>query len=89
MVDANYCEHFKDAKFDIVPKAMGCEECLKEGRTWVNLRQCLICGHIGCCNSSEGKHAWKHFESTGHPVVQSFVTDETWKYCYVDKKTFL
>ena len=32
---------------------------------------CLTCGHVGCCDSSIGKHATKHFEETGHPVMKA------------------
>ena len=34
------------------PSAQGCEECLQMGGTWVHLRECLSCGHVGCCDSS-------------------------------------
>ena len=34
------------------------------GDTWVHLRMCLICGHVGCCDSSKNKHATKHFHQT-------------------------
>jgi uncharacterized UBP type Zn finger protein len=77
------CVHF-DNLSDVTPSAEGCEECLKTGDTWVHLRMCLVCGHIGCCNDSKNKHATAHFKSTGHPVIQSFEPGETWKYCYVD-----
>jgi uncharacterized UBP type Zn finger protein len=59
----------------INPKASianGCEECLAIGDTWVHLRLCLTCGHLGCCDSSKNKHATKHFHTTQHPIVQSF-----------------
>ncbi|MBD2609542.1 UBP-type zinc finger domain-containing protein [Scytonema hofmannii FACHB-248] len=42
------------------------------GDRWVHLRQCLLCGHIGCCDSSKNKHATKHFNTTNHPIVKSF-----------------
>jgi len=34
-----------------------CEECIKLGDRWVHLRMCLVCGHVGCCDSSKNKHA--------------------------------
>lgn len=49
----------------------GCEECLRDGTQWVHLRQCLNCGHVGCCDSSPERHATKHFEATDHPVMVS------------------
>ncbi|HEX2217834.1 MAG TPA: UBP-type zinc finger domain-containing protein [Gemmatimonadales bacterium] len=65
-------------------RATGCEECLAAGGRWVHLRLCLTCGHVGCCDSSPGKHATGHFHATGHPVIQSFEPGEAWGWCYVD-----
>ena len=42
----------------------GCEECLANGTTWVHLRLCLSCGHVGCCDSSQHKHATAHHNQT-------------------------
>ena len=64
------CEHFAGTDGSKVsPKTSGCEECEKEGTDWVALRMCLSCGHVGCCDSSIGLHATKHYEYTGHPVM--------------------
>lgn len=46
------CTHL-DQINDVEPSAEGCEECLKMGDTWVHLRECLVCGHVGCCDSSK------------------------------------
>jgi uncharacterized UBP type Zn finger protein len=78
------CSHL-DTIRQVTPSAQGCEECLKTGSEWVHLRICLTCGHVGCCDSSPGKHATKHFHATGHPIMQSFEPGETWKWCYVDE----
>jgi CPA1 family monovalent cation:H+ antiporter len=61
----------------------GCEECLATGGEWVQLRLCMTCGHVGCCDSSEGQHATGHFHATGHPVIRSFQPGDTWAWCYV------
>jgi hypothetical protein len=45
------CTHLDQIR-DVTPSAEGCEDCLKIGGTWVHLRECLICGHVGCCDSS-------------------------------------
>ena len=45
------CTHTDQIR-DVEPSAQGCEECLKTGDTWVHLRECLTCGHVGCCNAS-------------------------------------
>jgi uncharacterized UBP type Zn finger protein len=78
------CTHL-DQISDVEPSAEGCEECLQMGDTWVHLRECLICGHVGCCDSSKNKHATRHFHATEHPLVQSFQPGEDWIWCYVDE----
>ena len=45
------CTHVDQIR-DVEPSAQGCEECLQMGDTWVHLRECLICGRVGCCDSS-------------------------------------
>jgi uncharacterized UBP type Zn finger protein len=78
------CTHL-DQIHDVMPNTPeGCEECLANGDTWVHLRLCLTCGHVGCCDSSKNKHASKHAHTTGHPIVQSFQPGEDWRWCYVD-----
>jgi uncharacterized UBP type Zn finger protein len=77
------CTHLGEIR-KVTPSAEGCEECLKIGDTWVHLRLCLICGHVGCCDQSKNKHATKHFHATRHPVIKSFQPDEDWGWCYVD-----
>jgi len=62
-----------------------CEECVKLGDTWVHLRLCLSCGHVGCCDSSKNKHATKHFKSSNHPLIRSIEPGESWVWCYVDQ----
>jgi uncharacterized UBP type Zn finger protein len=78
------CSHIKEIK-KVQPSANGCEDCLKTGDSWVHLRMCLICGHVGCCDSSKNKHATKHFHRTKHPIVQSVEPGEDWRWCYVDE----
>jgi tellurite resistance protein TerC len=70
---------------DVAPKTQGCEECLKTGERWVQLRVCLTCGHVGCCDSSKNRHATAHFKVTGHPIMQTLEPGESWRWCYVDK----
>jgi uncharacterized UBP type Zn finger protein len=79
------CTHLDEIKVDTPANAEGCEECLVEGRTWVELRACRICGHVGCCDSSPGTHATKHYEETGHPIMSSAMPGATWSWCYVDQ----
>lgn len=72
----------------VTPSANGCEDCLKVGDTWVHLRICQTCGHVGCCDNSRNKHATKHFYLTQHPIIKSFEPGEGWGYCYVDNIFF-
>ena len=55
---------------------------------WVHLRLCQECGHVGCCDQSQGKHATKHFHATRHPIMRSFERGEDWSWCYVDEVFF-
>jgi uncharacterized UBP type Zn finger protein len=77
------CEHVEEIR-DVEPSSDGCQECLQTGDSWVHLRLCLTCGHVGCCDTSKNKHATKHFYNTHHPIIQSFEPGEDWRWCYVD-----
>jgi uncharacterized UBP type Zn finger protein len=79
------CGHVKDHVKSVKPSAKGCEDCLKTGDTWVHLRMCLECGHVGCCDSSKNRHARAHFGATQHPIIQSAERGEKWRWCYVDE----
>ena len=47
---------------------------------------CLDCGHVACCDSSPYRHASKHHEDTGHAVMRSHEPNETWRWCYIDRR---
>ncbi len=79
------CTHLDQIRDVPARTPNGCEECLAIGQGWVHLRKCMICGHVGCCDNSIGKHATKHAETTGHNVIRSFEPGEEWRYCYADK----
>ena len=64
-----------------------CARCVEEGHRWVALRQCLVCGHVGCCDSSPGQHGTAHFHETTHPVMQSAEPGEDWRWCFVHHQT--
>ena len=82
------CNHIIDVTGNndrhISPRTAGCEECEMEKTQWVSLRLCLTCGHVGCCDSSIGLHATKHFVNTGHPVMVA-LPNKPWKWCYIHK----
>ena len=83
------CEHLEDfaeRKKPVHPSSHGCKECLETGDGWVQLRLCLTCGHVGCCDSSLNRHATRHHHATKHPVVKSFEPGQDWAWCYVDEE---
>lgn len=61
-----------------------CADCVALGDNWPALRMCMICGYIGCCDKSKNKHAKKHFEETGHPLIRAIERGEEWVWCYID-----
>ena len=77
------CSHVKDHEKHVKPSSKGCEECLKTGDSWVHLRMCMECGHVGCCDSSKNRHARAHFHATQHPIIQSAERGENWRWCFV------
>jgi uncharacterized UBP type Zn finger protein len=79
------CTHL-DSIRDVQPDSTdGCPDCLAEGSRWVHLRECLACGHVGCCDSSPKRHASAHYGATQHPVMRSFEPGEDWRWCFVDQ----
>jgi uncharacterized UBP type Zn finger protein len=76
------CEHLDLANFKVKPSSKTCEQCKALGRRPVQLRMCLICGNVACCDSTPGRHATRHFQETGHPVMKAFKSDD-WMWCYV------
>ena len=80
----NRCTHL-EALQSVPAQTTGCQECLKLSGRWVHLRLCLTCGHVGCCDSSPGKHATQHFHETTHPVMASYEPGESWGWCYLDE----
>ena len=83
-MSAAECTHTDQVR-RVQPSGSGCRECLKTGDSWVQLRECLSCGAVLCCDSSPNRHASKHAAEEGHPIVQSFEPGERWRWCYVDQ----
>ena len=61
---------------EVSPSAEGCEHRLKSDDSWVHLRLCTTCGHVGCCDDSKNKHSTRHFHNTKHPIIKSFEPGE-------------
>jgi uncharacterized UBP type Zn finger protein len=80
------CSHLDSVELTELPDEIaGCEECLKAGDPWCHLRICLSCGQVGCCDSSPNRHASRHAEASGHPVMRSVQPGEDWSWCFVDE----
>jgi uncharacterized UBP type Zn finger protein len=82
------CPHLASVDRHQRPHTKGCEECLKLGDSWVHLRLCMQCGHVGCCDNSKNRHGTKHFHATKHPIIRSIEPGETWGWCFVDERMF-
>lgn len=79
------CTHVASMPATVTPSSTaGCTDCLRSGDSWVHLRECLSCGHVGCCDSSPNRHATAHHHASAHPVIRSFEPGESWRWCYVD-----
>ncbi|MEV8567213.1 UBP-type zinc finger domain-containing protein [Streptomyces sp. NPDC051322] len=79
------CQHVGELPLpEPAPLSDTCRECLAIGSHPVQLRLCLECGHVGCCDSSPHQHATGHFKETGHAVMRSFEPGEDWRWCFVD-----
>lgn len=78
------CSHLNQIHFTTTDRRV-CEDCVKTGDSWVHLRLCLECGHVGCCDSSKNRHATKHFHAVKHPLVRSIEPGEDWVWCYADE----
>ncbi len=83
---AAQCTHLDQATIlDVPADVPGCEDCIPIGGTWVHLRMCQSCGHIGCCDNSPNRHATAHFHATQHPIIRSAERGEEWSWCYEDE----
>ncbi|MGW6538457.1 UBP-type zinc finger domain-containing protein [Streptomyces sp. NPDC055051] len=83
--DGRTCGHLPDVRRPADPPGGGCEECAASGWAWARLRWCATCGHVGCCDSSRGRHAYAHHAASGHPVALSLDPEEKWGWCYADE----
>jgi uncharacterized UBP type Zn finger protein len=78
------CAHLDLIRFH-QPTSDVCRDCTALGDSWPNLRMCLICGYVGCCDTSKNKHMKKHVEESGHPLIRSIEPAEGWVWCYEDE----
>ena len=80
------CSHLDQITVtQLPPSCDGCEDCLREGSSWLHLRICLSCGHVGCCDSSPERLASRHAADAGHPLIRSLQPGEEWSWCFEDE----
>jgi 3-deoxy-D-manno-octulosonate 8-phosphate phosphatase KdsC-like HAD superfamily phosphatase len=84
MTTKSTCTHLSAIEAVKKARQYECEECIKLGDSWVHLRTCQTCGATLCCDSSPNRHATRHAQISGHPVVASAEPGERWLYCYPD-----
>ena len=64
-----------NGEYEVYEEELECETCHADVSLW----QCLICGKVGC-GRYEGKHAYKHFEDTGHAFSMDLESKRVWDY---------
>lgn len=84
MTKASPCAHLRSVADVKLPQQRVCEDCTRIGSRWVHLRTCQSCGVTLCCDSSPNRHASRHAQTSGHPVIASAEPGEQWLYCYAD-----
>ena len=78
-----FCSHLDQIKYKQTNINV-CQDCVATGDDWPSLRMCLICGYVGCCDTSKNKHMQGHVEESGHPLIRSIAAGEGWIWCYPD-----
>jgi hypothetical protein len=81
------CSHLDLIAVTEPPTAV-CAQCEESGDIWPALRMCLVCGYVGCCDTSKNRHMADHYAETGHPIFRSIRDDEGWIWCYEDDAFF-
>jgi len=81
------CSHLDQIQLT-EPSTRVCAACFVDGVNWPALRMCLVCGFVGCCDTSKNKHMLQHHEETGHALMRSIRMDEGWVWCYEDNAFF-
>lgn len=81
------CAHLAMARV-FEPAVRECLQCVALGDIWPSLRMCLVCGFVGCCDTSVNKHMRAHYEATGHPIFRAVRLTEGWSWCYEDSAFF-
>ncbi len=74
------CQHAPASP--VAPRSNACEEC---GSAF-NMRSCLTCGHVGCCESQAG-HARDHALGEHHAVMEQVTgSGGGFAWCYTESR---
>ncbi|HSF24589.1 MAG TPA: UBP-type zinc finger domain-containing protein [Blastocatellia bacterium] len=78
-ISASECPHIKVTDSNSLSVAnITCAECDLSAPT----RVCITCGHIGCCESTNG-HALAHSLASGHPLIRELpISQRSFTWCY-------
>lgn len=71
------CPHLGSLRADLTSERAQCEAC---GHT-EDLRICLTCGYVGCCESHSA-HNTAHYRETGHAFIRPHRSGYEWLWCY-------
>lgn len=71
------CGHCQGVGKEATSDKTKCEVC----DTTEDLRICLVCGHVACCES-HNSHNTVHFKKTGHALIRPYRCDYDWLWCY-------
>ena len=80
------CQHLTALTKLKTASEYACPECVALGDTWVHLRVCQQCGHVGCCDSRKtstppGTTAPPSTRSQHRPSPA-----RRWLWCFVDEE---
>jgi CPA1 family monovalent cation:H+ antiporter len=76
-IEKSECPHIATLAVEARSDGARCEAC---GLT-ADLRVCLTCGYVGCCESHDA-HDTQHFRETGHPFIRPQGGGGGWLWCY-------
>ena len=76
-VARDQCPHVTTWHREAASTKTACEACALT----TDLRICLTCGYVGCCES-HGAHDTEHFRKSGHPLIRPHRSYEDFLWCY-------
>lgn len=76
-IEKSRCAHLSKFATDASSEKDRCDACGLNK----DLRVCLTCGYVGCCES-HGAHDTGHFRETGHPFIRPQRNEYDWLWCY-------